>query len=339
MRSRTPRYRFGIAARRPRAPKRPRAGGYALVGLGVALLTACGTGSSRPPIAATPVSSATGSGRLPSVRPVPGLSVRSVSGPTVTRPNVPSAVVPPLPPIAGFVPPGAEAPPTAHAAPGARRGVAVFGDSLVLQALSYVQHIAKDRDQPFDGGAYGGTALCDWLPSVRRVMRTERPASLVIAFAGNNLTPCTRAPGGRRQYGAALARRYELDAQQAISAARAVGARVFLVGPPAMRDRVWDADAALLRSAMAGLAKRHAGVVYLDANELLSPNGFRAARPCQPFETAALGCHRGSIVIRAADGVHLETPLGGDRAYSAGAWEYAVLLMSGVPASERARSA
>jgi hypothetical protein len=240
-----------------------------------------------------------------------------------------SGLIPVFPPIAGLVPPGAETRATGAAVPGGR-GVVVFGDSLTIQAWTYVQRIAADRGQAFDGGAYGGTALCDWMPGIEKVLRADRPSYLVLAFTGNNLTPCTLAPDGSRQYGAALVALYRRDTQRAITAARTAGTQVFVVGPPAMKNPVTDDDASQLQTAMRELAATNPGVVYLDAHEALSPDGFRFARPCLLFETASLGCRNGSIVIRSADGVHLETPSGGDRAYSAGAWRYATLLMRGI---------
>lgn len=261
-----------------------------------------------------------GQGAAPPTRNAPP-TTGSVSAP---------GVIPLLPPIAGLVPPGAETRRANTSTPIERRGVAVFGDSLVIQAWSYVQHIAADRGQPFDGGAYGGTALCDWMPGVDKTLSDGRPAYLVLAFVGNNLTPCTLATDGSRRFGAALVALYRRDAQRAITAARAVGTQVFVLGPPAMKDPALNDNASSLGAAMRELAAINPGVVYLDANAILSPEGYRPARPCLSFETATLGCQDGSIVIRSADGVHLETPGGGDGAYSAGAWRYATLLMRGI---------
>ena len=76
---------------------------------------------------------------------------------------------------------------------------------------------------------------------------------------------------------------------------------------------------------------RTPGVVYLDANQVLSPDGYRARRPCLSFETKQLGCANGSVITRAADGVHLARPIGGEGGYSSGAWRYANVLMRGIP--------
>jgi hypothetical protein len=242
-----------------------------------------------------------------------------------------SSGMPPLPAMGKVVPPGAVTRAPKTASPSAQRGVAVFGDSLTLQAWAYLQRIAADRGQPFDGGAYGGTALCDWLGGIHKVLSREHPAALVLAFAGNNLTPCTLTPSGKRRFGADLVTRYRADAQQAIAEAAVAHTKVFLVGPAAMRDPVWNDDATRLRTMLRTLAAHHAGVEYLDAHAVLSPDGFQPAGPCLSFETAAFGCHDRSIVVRARDGVHLSGPVGGDGGYSAGGWRFATLLLRGLP--------
>ncbi len=267
--------------------------------------------------------------------PAPGPTVASTTARATTT-TVPTADIlrPPdnalMGPLPGLIPAGAMTAGPAPA-PGAGSGVAVFGDSLTLQAWTYVQRIAAHRAQPFFGGSFGGMALCDYLTAIDDTLRDHRPAYVVIAFVGNNLTPCTLAADGSRQHGSALVARYRHDAEVVVEHAHAAGAQVFLVGPPAMGNPVWNADATGLRGAMRRIARSHPGVVYLDANKEFTPDGFTATRPCLSFETPALGCHDGSIVVRDPDGVHFWVPMGGDQSYSAGAWRYATFLMSRIP--------
>ena len=155
------------------------------------------------------------------------------------------------------VPAGAATRAARTASAEARRGVAVFGDSLTLQAWAYVQRIASDRGQPFDGGAYGGTALCDWLGGIHKVLTRDHPTALVLAFAGNNLTPCTLTPSGKRRFGADLVTRYRAVTQRAIADAARAHTKVFLVGPAAMRDPVWNHHATRLRTMLRTLAQLH----------------------------------------------------------------------------------
>jgi len=230
-----------------------------------------------------------------------------------------------------FVPSGAPTRSAQNASPGARRGVAVFGDSLVLQSWAYLQRIASDRGQPFTGGAYGGTALCDWLSGIHTALTNDRPAALVLAFAGNNLTPCTLTAAGERRFGADLVSRYHADVLSAVADAERAGTQVFVVGPAAMQDARWNDHATRLRDMLRTVAENHANVVYLDAHAVLSPDGFRMTASCDTFETSELGCQGGTITVRDADGVHLSPPVGGDGGYSAGGWRFATLLLRGIP--------
>jgi hypothetical protein len=207
----------------------------------------------------------------------------------------------------------------------------VFGDSLVLQSWTYLQRIASDRGQPFTGGAYGGTALCDWLSGIRTALQRDRSAALVLAFAGNNLTPCTLTPAGERRFGSDLVNRYHADVLRAVAAASRTDTKVYVVGPAAMRDPRWNDHATRLRRMLRAVAEIHADVVYLDAHAVLSPDGYRASSPCRSFETAALGCRGGTIAVRDADGVHLSPPVGDNGGYSAGGWRFARLLLRGIP--------
>jgi lysophospholipase L1-like esterase len=256
-----------------------------------------------------------------------GDSARDGAAPATTRPRststTPGALLdlglPPLPELPTYVPAGALGDP-----PAAGGTVAVFGDSLTLQAWPYLEAIAAHRGQALAGAAYGGAALCDWLPELRRVLRAAAPTDVVLAFAGNNLTPCVSGPGGERLFGEELARRYREHARQAITLARAAGAEVTLVGPPAMRNPLGSAHAEALRTELRDLAGR-AGARYVDAAEVLSPDAYTDAQPCLPFETEQLGCAFGRIRVREDDGVHLSAP--NAAGYSAGAWRYAVAVL------------
>ncbi len=294
------------------------------------LASACGDSAPSAPVdttsSAPPSTTAAATTVSPTVAPTTTVPVGTTIG---VEPGEPGAsVLPPLPNRGTVVPSGAETRSPATAPPGAARGVAVFGDSLVLQTWDYVHRIAADRNEPFSGGAFGGTALCDWIPEIERVLTDHDPAYLVLAFAGNNLTPCTLTPGGTRRFGGPLIALYKREAQEVNTAARQVGTKVFVVGPPAMNYSAWNDHASRMRVAMHDLAVRNPGVTYLDANEVLSPGGYVADLQCRPFETEAFGCVNGKIVVRAADGVHLSSPVAG---YSAGGWRFANVLMRGIP--------
>lgn len=253
------------------------------------------------------------------VRPAP---VRPAPVTTTTAPSgVLDLGLPPLPPLPTLVPDAALAD-----VPPAQGDVAVFGDSLTLQAWPYLEAIAAHQGRALTGAAYGGVALCDWLPVLEDMLGEDPPAELVLAFAGNNLTPCVAASDGRRRFGDDLAAAYTADAETAIGLARASGARVVLAGPPAMRGPVGSAHGQRLQIAFARLAQA-ADVDFVDLSEALSPDGYTRTLPCLAFETGELGCALGRIVVREDDGVHLSAP--NPVGYSAGAWRYAIALLEG----------
>ena len=229
---------------------------------------------------------------------------------------------------ASFVPAGAyDRLPAPLPLAGTGSAVVLFGDSLVLQAYPYATDIARARGYRLTGGAYGGLALCDELASISGALRATRPAVLVLGFVGNAITPCMTRDGGAASP-ASIAARYARDARRAIAAANAVGADVWFVIPPVMRAPDRNAVALSLAARWQAIADSTPHVRVLDTAHLFGGPRFSARVACLPFETAALGCHNGSVVVRAADGTHLVPP---DAAqYSPGAWRYAEVLVGGL---------
>lgn len=145
--------------------------------------------------------------------------------------------------------------------------------------------------------AFPGTAICDWLPQLRTQLANEHPKTVVLAFAGNNLTPCMR-PGGRMLSGAELAGKYHRDAAQALGYAQTYGAQLVLVRTPVGDPRWQQADI----TGDAGVIRSWTllpGAWLLDGGKYLNPNGiYRNVIDGQQT-------HR-------ADGLHL-TPYGAQR--------------------------
>jgi hypothetical protein len=219
--------------------------------------------------------------------------------------------LPPLPPIATFVPNGALDAVAAQTGP-----VSVFGDSLALQAQGYLDAIAAAQDRELSVAAYGGTALCDWRAAAEETIAAGDAAEIVLAFVGNNVTACMD-----RAEGAALVARYVEDVEAIVALATEAQIPVTLVGPPDMGTEQTAVTAGLLRNAFSQVL----GVNYVDASTALSPGGFAAVLPCLPFETDASGCVDGMIPVRDRDGIHLAPP--NDTNYSSGAWRYAAVLL------------
>ena len=223
--------------------------------------------------------------------------------------------------------------------------VALFGDSLAYQAAPYFDTLveaggrANVRDFVF-----GGTAVCDWLPEMRKVAQS-RPQVVVMEFAGNTFTPCM---GGCPAGSSSAISRYCVDMSEAIHLFLAVGTRVFLEGSPidytewATHDRHWID----LNRAFSSLATRYPGrVTYVDAGGAVEGPGqsFSWTLPCLSFEPCTgpivSGVH--TNVVRSPDGVHF-CPIESRHAqgrvarcdvYSSGAFRFAMAMAAPVIAA------
>lgn len=200
--------------------------------------------------------------------------------------------------------------------------VAVFGDSLTVEAQSYLPALGEERGRDVGGSWYLGAAPCDWTEAVNERMQQD-PAYVVFAFAGNKGNSCGVAFGGN-----ALVDEYELALRPQIDAARRAGAQVILVGPPDMNITPYRETAPLLRDRLEQMADELSDVSYVDGRELLSPDGFTMTMPCLDSETEAQGCVDGRIEVRSIDGVHFDPP--GEDGYSSGAYRWATTLLDPV---------
>src|SRR4249920_1147025 len=64
--------------------------------------------------------------------------------------------------------------------------VALFGDSLSWEAESYYQALVQVTGETalaFD--SHGGTAMCDWLATMKEVAANDRPNAVQLQFSGN----------------------------------------------------------------------------------------------------------------------------------------------------------
>jgi lysophospholipase L1-like esterase len=197
-------------------------------------------------------------------------------------------------------------------------GVAVFGDSLTLQAWLDLAGLVAEQGQLLRGAPLPGEALCDARDDIELTLATRPPVILVVAFVGNNNTPCTE-----RATGEELGRRYEEDARAIVAAAGARGVPVRLVTPPAMGDPTFASNADAVASAYAAVADEP-GVELVDGRGLLSPDGYATALPCEPAELVRPSCTNGAITVRDPDGLHLSAP--DATGYSGGARRWARTL-------------
>ena len=209
--------------------------------------------------------------------------------------------------------------------------VAVYGDSLVVQARPYLAAVAANLGVSVTVGAVGGTAPCDSLPTLRRDVAAERIGVVVWAFSGNSQSPCMATGAGTYLTGAAKLAKYRADTQAAINITDQAGARFVLASPPANRTGDgWN----LLDSVYRGLVFANPTVQYADAGEAIAPDGhFMATQTCLPFERVipGTGCTSATstIAVRGEDGAHFcQVPFGAPcQGYSSGAQRYAINLL------------
>ena len=76
--------------------------------------------------------------------------------------------------------------------------VALYGDSLTVDAIPALEFMTVDNDQQLVGQWFDGTAPCDFIDDITQRLDDSPPEMVVLAFAGNNVTPMRRrAHGGR----------------------------------------------------------------------------------------------------------------------------------------------
>jgi hypothetical protein len=221
--------------------------------------------------------------------------------------------------------------------------VAVFGDSLAWEAEPYFVSLVRARfaTAGITYDSLGGTAICDWLPTMRRVENTEHPQVVELEFSGNALTPCMK---GLARPEPAYYERYRADAEAAIKIFVSGGAHVYLIGAPITRvvesaRANWD----LLNRQYARIAATDTrSVTYVDAgNAVEGPDHtYVEVLPCLPIEPCT-----GSVVdairlntVRAPDGVHFCPIARGNKrgvirtcpVYSSGAYRYARAMVQGL---------
>jgi hypothetical protein len=219
----------------------------------------------------------------------------------------------------------------------------VFGDSLAWEAQRYFSSLVRASGGmalSYDGR---GTALCDWLPRMRRVDARFVPEAVELEFSGNALTPCMKgyAPGSPAYYA-----KYRDDTLTAIGIFVPRGAHIFLIGAPisrsqAVSDPGWDR----LNQQYAGIARTDPlHVTYVDAGTSVeSPEGnYAQTLPCLQAEPC-LGPRLDGVrsnVVRAPDGVHFcpvekaaaAGIIGPCPVYSSGAYRYALAMVGALSA-------
>jgi GDSL-like Lipase/Acylhydrolase family len=209
--------------------------------------------------------------------------------------------------------------------------VILYGDSLVSEAGTDFSSLANDYGASAEIRTYPGTATCDWLTTMAADAQAWQPTAVVLAFSGNNFSPCMAGDQlGTPQYYA----KYESDTQSAISIFRAIGTKVVLAGLPLDASAVLSQNVTQLNQIYQSLASRNVGVTYDDAGQAVEAGGqFTWTLPCLPDEPCT--GPDGTNVVRSPDGIHFcpdgHTTLVGALeecdVYSSGALRFAAAML------------
>ncbi len=215
--------------------------------------------------------------------------------------------------------------------------IALYGDSLGMEAGVYFSSLAQAAGASTLVQTYGGLAPCDLLANMESDVTTWQPTAAVLEFSGDNFTPCmTGDPIGSPQYYA----KYQTDIQTAIDIFRPYGTEVFLIGIPYNASSTQNQNVADLNQLYASVAAANPGVTYVDAGQAVMANGvFTWTLPCLPTEPCT--GPSGTNVVRSPDGVHFcpdgDTTIEGYVAvcnvYSSGAFRFAQAMLDPALAS------
>jgi hypothetical protein len=216
--------------------------------------------------------------------------------------------------------------------------IAIYGDSLTLQASPYLTAISKAFGLRLVVRAFSGTAPCDFVAVLRKDLTDERPDLVMFAFSGNSVATCMLDTTGRPLTGDAVIAKYRADTEAAADMTTERHRPFLVASPPAPRGKmaIWKSLDDLYRQ----IATTHAGVQYVDAGQEIAPGGvFSPTQQCLPYETRIPQAERScsgpdaKIPVRGADGGHFCGNTGPTAAvlcptYSSGAMRYAVSLVT-----------
>jgi hypothetical protein len=220
--------------------------------------------------------------------------------------------------------------------------VVLYGDSLAWESKEhFVQAFAGHPDVQVITRTFGGTAICDWLDTMRADAVELAPGAVMVEFSGNAMTACMQDGNGRPLSGPAYVARYQADAETVIDIFEPNGTPVLFASAPIARstDATADFKGGELNPLYAEIADLHPGAVeFVDAGAAVLDDGeWTATLPCradEPCEGGVDGAGRAINVVRAPDGNHFCPTNGSARAgvtggcavWSSGAFRYGTAM-------------
>ncbi len=210
--------------------------------------------------------------------------------------------------------------------------IVLYGDSLASESGQDFAFLTSNSGASVRVRTFPGTAPCDFLTTMAADASDWHPTAAVLAFSGNDFTPCMAGdPLGTPRYFAA----YKDDTQTAISIFRSIGSKVILVGLPLDAFANLSQNVSALNQIDQSLAADNIGVTYDDAGQAVMANGqFTWTLPCLSSEPCTGSA--GTNIVRAPDGVHYcpdgRTTLVGYfeecDVYSSGAFRFAAAMLA-----------
>jgi hypothetical protein len=209
--------------------------------------------------------------------------------PVVTAPPLRPDRVSPLPLVAGRK----------------RPVVVLYGDSLAWESRQPFSFTLAAAGADVKVQTWGGTAICDFFPSMRKAAAELRPDAVVIEFIGNAFSQCMRsrlAMAGVEPLDA-----YRSDAQEILRIFR--HSRVYFVGAPVgAPGKPGEFHGGSLNAMYRNLAVHHQSARYIPADRSVLDHGrWTRTLPCLPREPCTGGTDskgRAVNVVRAPDGTH-----------------------------------
>lgn len=194
--------------------------------------------------------------------------------------------------------------------------VEVWGDSIGYQAAPYINYfLAASGRVATRTRVYPATAICDWIPEIRRELDPRNragfhPNRIVMVFSGVALFPCMKDAKGVPLAGQALINKYEFDARVVIAIAAKLRVPVYFASTPIFKQDaaryVGDTPLGVMYSTLPNLFP--GGMVrFIDAAQAVEWHGhYTDTMPCAVFEHCTGRWPDGTptVVVRESDGKH-----------------------------------
>jgi hypothetical protein len=226
--------------------------------------------------------------------------------------------------------------------------VVLYGDSLAWEAQEhFVAAFAQVPGTDVVTRTFGGTAICDFLDSMRADAMELEPAAVVVEFSGNAMTACMQDSNGAPLSRDAYLARYEADARTVIDIFEPAGTRIYFAGAPGSRSAgaSGDFNGGRLNAMYQRLADEHTSAEFTDAGAAVLDQGrWTASLPCladEPCEGGTDAAGHGINLVRAPDGNHF-CPAGEEArrgvtgacpVWSSGAFRYGLAMANPVLAA------